>query len=62
MRWRIEKGVVLGWTPSMGLSDPKSDSLEIIALKPVKNIIGIKPMGLSAPLDESLDFISLKPV
>ena len=42
----------------MGMSTPRSDSLEIIALQPVKKRLGINPMGRSAPWDDSLDIIS----
>ena len=42
----------------MGLSDPWYDSLDIIALKPVKKCLGINPMGLSVPWDDSLDIIA----
>ena len=46
----------------MVLSAPFSDSLEIIALYPVKKLRGINPMELSAPRDESLEIIVLQPV
>ena len=46
----------------MGLSDPRSDSLEIIALQKVKKMIGINPIGISAPWANSIDIIDLKPV
>ena len=46
----------------MGLSDPRAESLEIIALKPVKKLIGIKPMSLSVPWADSIDIIALNPV
>ena len=46
----------------MGLSDPRSDSIEIIALQPVKKLIGINPMRLSSRWEESLDIIALKSV
>ena len=46
----------------MSLSVPWSDSLDIIALKPVKKVLGINPLGFSAPWAESLVIISLHPV
>ena len=46
----------------MGLSAPRTNSLEIIALKPVKKLIRINPIILSAPWADSLDIISLNPV
>ena len=46
----------------MGISDPRADSVEIIALHPVKKLVGINPMSLSAPWDDSLDIITLKTV
>ena len=46
----------------MGLSPPRADSLVIIALQPVKKLIGINPMGLISPGDDSLGIITLKPV
>ena len=49
---------LLGINP-MGLSEPRSDCLEIIAVQPVKKIIGINPMIFSAPWTESIDIIAL---
>ena len=46
----------------MGLSAPRADSFEIIALQPVKKLIEMNPMSLSAPWDDYLDIIYLKPV
>ena len=46
----------------MGLSAPYTESLDIISLKPVKNILGINPMGLNDPRDESLVIVALRPV
>ena len=46
----------------MGLSAPRAASIDIIALWPLKRLIGINPMSLSAPWDESLDIIALNPV
>ena len=46
----------------MGLSDPRSASIDIIALWPLKIFIGINPMSLSAPWAEYLDIIALNPV
>ena len=46
----------------MGFSAPWDNSLEIIALYPVKILLGINPMVLSAPRDESLENISLHKV
>ena len=46
----------------MGSSSPRDASIDIIALWPVKILIGINPMNLSAPWAESLDIIALNPV
>ena len=46
----------------MRFSDPWSDYLDIIDLKPVKIILGINPMVLSAPWADSLDIIAFQPV
>ena len=43
----------------MGLSDPRYESLDIIALQPVKKWLGINPMGISAPWADSIDIIAL---
>ena len=44
------------------LSAPRTDSIDIIDLKPIKIIIGINPMSLSAPWADFLDIIAMKPV
>ena len=44
----------------MVISAPWSDSLDIIALQPVKTLLGINPMVLSSPRAESLDIIVLQ--
>ena len=44
----------------MGLSTPKDDSIEIIALHPVKTFTGINPMILSDPWYDSINIIALK--
>ena len=41
---------------------PRADSIEIIALKPVKKMAGINLMSLSASWDDSLDIIYFQPV
>ena len=46
----------------MGLSAPRTASIDIIALWPVKILIGINPMNLSAPWAKYLDIIALNPV
>ena len=46
----------------MGLSAPRSSSIDIIALYPVKKLIGINPMRLSDPCADSLDIIAFNPV
>ena len=46
----------------MLLFAPMSDSLDIIALRPVKQLIGINPMSLSSPWEESLGIIALNSV
>ena len=46
----------------MGISAPSSDSLEIIALHPVRKLKGINPKGLSTYWEESPEIISLEPV
>ena len=45
-----------------GLSAPWSDSLDIIALRPVTKLRGINPMGLSVPWSNSLDIIAFNTV
>ena len=45
----------------IGLSSPWAESLQIIALHPVKNQ-GINPMVLSVPWADSFEIISLRPV
>ena len=50
------------WINPTGLSDPRADSLGIIALQPVKKSIGIKPTGLSAPWADFIDIIALNTV
>ena len=52
---------LLGVKP-MGLSSPRFDSIDIIALSALKYWIVINPMSLSAPWADSLDIISLNPV
>ena len=46
----------------MGLITPRYDSLEIIALQPVKKLVVINPMVLNSPWYNSLDIIVLKKV
>ena len=46
----------------MVVSDPWSDSIDIIALNTVLKYIGINQMGLSAPWAESLVITSLQSV
>ena len=46
----------------MVLSAPWYESLVVISLQPVKQIIGICPMVCSAPLSDSLNIIDLNPV
>ena len=53
-KWRGMKPMVL--------SESWADSLEIIALHPVKNLPGINSMSLRAPRDYSLDMINLQKV
>ena len=43
----------------MGLSYPRPNSIDIIALGKLKYWIGIKPMSLTAPWADSLEIISL---
>ena len=43
----------------MGLSAPRADSLEIIALQPVRKFIGINPTRLIDPWSGALDIIDL---
>ena len=43
----------------MGLIASWDNSLDSIAFKQFKKILGINPMGLSEPLDESIDTIYL---
>ena len=43
----------------MGLSAPRADSLEIIALQPVRKFIGINPTRLIDPWSGALDIINL---
>ena len=45
----------------MGLSVPRADSLDIIALQTIY-FIGINPMGISDPWKDSIDIIALNPV
>ena len=42
----------------MVLSAHWADSLVIIALQPVKELLGNNPMGCSAPWSETLDIIA----
>ena len=44
----------------MGLSSPWADSLDIIALNPVKKLPWVIPMVLSIPMDDSIDIIDLQ--
>ena len=44
----------------MGHNEPWYDSLDNIALYPVKKWPGINPMGLSAPRVDSLGIIALQ--
>ena len=44
----------------MGLSAPWSESLDIIALQPVKQCLGINPLRLSAPCSESLVIVAFQ--
>ena len=46
----------------MGISAPRADSLDIIALQTVKILIWINPMSLSAPWEKYLDTIVLNQV
>ena len=46
----------------MVLSAPRDASIDIIALWPLKILIGINLMSLSAPWAESLEIIALNPV
>ena len=46
----------------MGLSTPWVDSLGIIILQTVKQLLGINPMVHSAPFTASLEIISVDPV
>ena len=46
----------------MGLSALRADSLDIIALRPVKKLIRINPISLIYPWDDSLGIIDLNPV
>ena len=46
----------------MGLSEPWDEPIDIIALRRVKRIIGIKPMGLCDPWSKSLVIVDLQPV
>ena len=46
----------------MGISAPRENSIEIIALHPVKTIIGINPMRLISSWADSLYIIALSPV
>ena len=45
----------------MEIIAPRSDSLGIIALRPVKKWIGVNRMSLSTPWEYSIDIIALKP-
>ena len=44
----------------MGLSSPRAESIDIIALQPAKKLLVIKPMGLSVPWDKSLGIIAFQ--
>ena len=44
----------------MGLSVPCNDSLDIIALQPVKKLPWVIPMGLSVLMTNSFDIIALQ--
>ena len=44
----------------MGLSSPWADSIDIIALHPVKKWLGINPMVISVPWDDSIDIIAFR--
>ena len=46
----------------MGLIAPRTDSIDIIAMRPVKKSIGINPMSLCAPWAKSTDIIALNQV
>ena len=46
----------------MILSYPWADSIDIIDLKPVKKIPGIKPMGITTPWAVFIYIIALQPV
>ena len=46
----------------MGLSDPCTNSLDIIALHPVKKLSGINSMVLSEPIVDYLHIIDFKTV
>ena len=46
----------------MVLIAPRVDSLEIIVLQLVKQLMGINPMSLSDPWSDSLDIIAFNPV
>ena len=43
----------------MGISSSWGDSLDIIALHPVKILWGVRPVGLSAPWENYIDIIAL---
>ena len=44
----------------MGISAPWAESLDIIALQPIKILRWVNPMGLSVPMDEFLDVIDFQ--
>ena len=46
----------------MGISAPRANNFEIIALQKITRLIGINPMSLNEPWYESIDIIVLKPV
>ena len=43
----------------MGLSYPRDESIDIISLRSLKKLIGVKIMSLSSPWDDYLDIIAL---
>ena len=46
----------------MVLSVPWVDSLDMIPLHPVRQIVRLNPMGLSSPWGESIEIIPLHPL
>ena len=44
----------------MGLSEPRANYIDIIALQPVKEFLGFNPMELSVPWAEYLDIITFQ--